>query len=369
MPDITINNTNNLKRYEFTGSSLPSDWNIVSLGSGQSVSVSSSILTISAGTTASSVTTLRCTTPFKIKCYVRFIVSLSQRIANQNFYLEITNNNGTSFARYDLNGATATTGQVQTGNGGLSNTASTITIPTTASYVSFDVYADTSDVIFSSVVSNSNSVKSGIASFDRLILDPVEDYFVQLKVVNSASAPASNTNLLVDAVIVQDLTGVKVDIVRGDGTAAIANAAPVQVLNVPAVSSSGTWTVQPGNTANTTPWLISNRSNIFYNESTTNQAASATVTGVTRDIAIAAGTTQPFSYFKAFSFSDVAGTMRIEVSNDNVTWRRATVDTAAAANTPLMLSVPALTRYHRVIYINGGTIQTSFMLNSGYVAA
>ena len=28
------------------------------------------------------------------------------------------------------------------------------------------------------------------------------------------------------------------------------------VTNTPAVSQSGTWTVQPGNTANTTPWLV-----------------------------------------------------------------------------------------------------------------
>ena len=33
----------------------------------------------------------------------------------------------------------------------------------------------------------------------------------------------------------------------------------VVVLNTPPVSQSGTWTVQPGNTANTTPWLVTSR--------------------------------------------------------------------------------------------------------------
>lgn len=31
---------------------------------------------------------------------------------------------------------------------------------------------------------------------------------------------------------------------------------PCNVINVPAVSQSGTWTVQPGNTVNSTPWLV-----------------------------------------------------------------------------------------------------------------
>lgn len=30
----------------------------------------------------------------------------------------------------------------------------------------------------------------------------------------------------------------------------------VSVANTPAMAQSGTWTVQPGNTANTTPWLV-----------------------------------------------------------------------------------------------------------------
>lgn len=352
MPQITIDNTNQLYRYEFTGSALPADWNLVQLGAGQTVTVASSILTIAAGTTASASTTIRCTRPIRIKSYVRFIASLSQRIANQNFYLEITNNAGTTFARYDFNGTTATTGQCQTGNQGVNNTASSVTIPTTASYGTFDIYADTNDVVFSSVASNSNAVKSGIASFDRYILDPNEEYYVQIRVVNGGTAPASNTNFLIDAVVFQDLTGVKVDIVRGDGTAALANSTPVQVLSMP--------TVAVNNTA---------QNNIYYNESTTAQAASATVTGTSRDVAIAAGTVHRYTYFNAFAFADVAGTMRIEVSNDNTTWRRATTDTAVAANTPVFLSIPVLTRYHRVVYVNGGTIQTAFMLNSGYTAA
>jgi hypothetical protein len=239
MPLVTIDNTNTLKRYDFTGTALPTEWNILEQGSGQTVSVANSILTIAAGTTAGAQTIIRCTQRIRVKAYVRFIMQLSQRIANQNIYLELTNEAGTTFARYDFNGTTATSAQCQTGNQGTNNAATAATVPTTANYATFDIYADTNDVVFSSVAANSNALKGGVVSFDRNILDPNEDYFVQIRVLNGGTAPASNTNINVDAVVIQDLTGVKVDVIRGDGTSALANTQPVNVLAMP------TTTVQP----------------------------------------------------------------------------------------------------------------------------
>lgn len=136
-----------------------------------------------------------------------------------------------------------------------------------------------------------------------------------------------------------------------------------------AATQSGTWTVQPGNTANTTPWLVTSRSNIFYNDSVTALAGAATFTGTARDVAIAAGSVQPFAAFNATAFADQAGTLRIEMSNDSTTWRRATADTAVAAGAVVTLSVPVVTRYYRVVYVNGATLQGAFMLNSSYTVA
>lgn len=290
MPLITVDNTNALYRYDFAGTALPTDWNILSQGTGQTVSVASSIMTIAAGTTASAETIVRCTRAIRVKFYVRFVVSLSQRIANQNIYLEITNSSGTTFARYDLNGATATSGQAQTGNSGTNNTATSITIPTTASYATLDIYADTNDVVFSSVASNSNAVKSGIASFDRLILEPTEDYYVQVRVTNGGTAPASSTNVNVDAVVIQDLTGVKVDVIRGDGTAALSNATPVQVLSAP------TTTVVPS--ASTSVGASS--AHHLISAATTNATSVKASVGVINDIQVSNASASP-RYFKLYN--------------------------------------------------------------------
>lgn len=379
MPQITVDNTNALKRYEFIGDTLPQDWGIVAQGAGQTVTIANSMLSIAAGLEIGAQTVIRCSQKIRIKTYVRFIARLSQRIANQSFILELSNAAGTTFARYDLNGTSATTAQCQTGNNGSTNALTNATVATTANFVTLDLYADTNDVVFSSVASNSNAAKAGVVSFDRFIPDPDEDYFVQIRVVNGATAPASNTTLDVDCVVIQDLTGVKVDIIRGDGTAALANMAPVNVLACAAhpvtqsgtwnVGQTGTWTVQPGNTVNTTPWLVTNRGNLFFNDSTTNLAANATFTGTSRDVTIAASTLQPYGNFNAIAVANQAGTVRIEMSNDNSVWRRATPDTAVAANTPVILSIPVCTRYHRVVYVNGATAQTEFMINTSYTAA
>ena len=109
--------------------------------------------------------------------------------------------------------------------------------------------------------------------------------------------------------------------------------------------------------------------NVFWNDSTTAQAASVTLTGTSRDVGVAAGTVHRYSAFNAMAFADVAGTLRIECSNDNTTWRRASPDTAVAANSVVTLSVPVMTRYYRAVYVNGGTIQTAFMLNTSFTAA
>lgn len=124
----------------------------------------------------------------------------------------------------------------------------------------------------------------------------------------------------------------------------------VAVVNTPAVTISGTPTVSiSGNPilgagANVIGGAFA-QDNIFYNETVTNLAASATFTGTSRDTGVAAAAAHRYSAFNATVFADQAGTFRIEMSNDNTTWRAESVDTAVAANTPLiMLVLTALTR-------------------------
>lgn len=115
--------------------------------------------------------------------------------------------------------------------------------------------------------------------------------------------------------------------------------------------------------------MVSAQDSAFYNDTTTALGVSATFTGPTRDIGVAAGVPHRYSMFNAAAWADQAGTLRIEISNDNVTWRPIAADTAVAASTPVILSVPILSRYYRAVFVNGGVAQTLFMLNTSLTAA
>ena len=96
------------------------------------------------------------------------------------------------------------------------------------------------------------------------------------------------------------------------------------------------------------------------------QAASATVTGASRDVGAQQGQNHGLCAFNAMAVSNQAGTLRIESSLDGTTWYRSTVDVAVAAGTPVFLSIPVVSRFHRAVYVNGATAQGSFKLDTSY---
>ena len=75
---------------------------------------------------------------------------------------------------------------------------------------------------------------------------------------NGTSNPATSTTWTISFMAVEKYANTPV-YVQGARANGGVNPIPVSFPTVPAVSQSGTWTVQPGNTANTTPWLVSTR--------------------------------------------------------------------------------------------------------------
>lgn len=213
------------QRYNFNGSALPNDWTIAQLGAGMAVTVSGGNLSITTGTTTASKTILRCTKVLTVRTLAKFIIeSISQRIAQNNFYFEVTNAAGTTYARWWFDGTTATSAKVITANTGNANTAVTVTTATTATGnpgVVCDIALEVGRTLFSGKVANSASGDTVSALFDRKIPQPDEDYYLQIVAENGAS-PASTTTLLVDAVVVRNLTtmGVTLQGAIGDTSSA-----------------------------------------------------------------------------------------------------------------------------------------------------
>lgn len=98
-----------------------------------------------------------------------------------------------------------------------------------------------------------------------------------------------------------------------------------------------------------------------YTDSSTNLAAAASFTGTSRD----GGATPAYNYFVASAFSDQAGTLKIQKSTDNTTWRDA-LTVSVAAGVPQELTAKCTARCYRVLYTNGATLQTQFLLTSAY---
>lgn len=76
-----------------------------------------------------------------------------------------------------------------------------------------------------------------------------------------------------------------------------------------------------------------------------------------------------FSKVRAMVFSDVSGTLNIQQSKDKnpATWRT-TATIAVVAGPALILESLIVRQFVRVNYVNGGTIQTIFELETCLVA-
>jgi hypothetical protein len=262
-PSLTIDTENTVVKDDFSGTSLNSgNWTVTQKGgTATTYSVANSILTINAQTQANDYIVFTSTKTFSIPFRVQFLLSASQRIANNNLYLELVNASGTTttaFAAtavtsgttqvaYAITGTTATTGNVVAQNQGVKSTADTgVTIATTASYSVYEIDAYIDAVDYSTRTTDVASAQAANSTMrQRTVLDAGEAYYVQIRSLNGGTAPASNTAFNIEAVVIQDTTDTVVAISGGRGNNAADRAVPVTVENTTTVSSSGTATVTP----------------------------------------------------------------------------------------------------------------------------
>lgn len=347
-------------RDSFPGTSLDAAKWDSAIGTGGSIAVSGGTVTLGSGTTASAETSILSKEKFTVPFRVSASFTLSQRIANQTFIIEAVSVNpitgvpdGLHTAAIVFDGTTATSAKYRVQNNGLTALDSgASTFPTSASGSTYEIEPFADECWFHGGILDSNSGRANSYRRHQQIPDPNAVYKIRLRWVNGSTAPASSSNAVVQFVACQDYAELTAEITAGRGQSVAGQGVGVNVITMPTI------------TANAVA-----QNNVYYNESTTAQAASATLTGTSRDTGVAAAAAHRYSAFNAFAFADQAGTMRIECSNDNTTWRRMTTDTPVAANTPVILSVPIMTRYHRVVYVNGSTVQGAFMLNTSYTAA
>lgn len=251
-------------RDSFTGAAVDSTKWDVTLGTGGTATVASGQLTFGSGTTVSATSTILSKEMFTVPFRLSLALSLSQRIANQTFYVEAVSVNPTTgvpdgqhSCGYAFDGTNAVQAKYFVQNGGLAALVSgASTIPTTASGSVYEIEPFSDEAWFHGGVLDSSAGRANSYRRHQQIPDPNAVYKIRLRWVNNGTAPASNTNAVMQFVACQDYAELTAEITAGRGQIVAGQALGVAVTNTVSAAQSGTWTVQPGNTANTTAWLV-----------------------------------------------------------------------------------------------------------------
>lgn len=349
-------------RDSFSGTALRSEkWE--SFTNGGTLAVAGGLLTLGSLAVANAEVYVISKETFSVPFRIGVGLTLSQRIANQTFLIEAISVNpktglpdGLNTIAWAFDGTSATTAKYRVqseGAGNLDSAASTVVTTAGTGFYELETFPD--EAWFHSSTLDATTGRLNSYRRHQQIPDPNAVYRIRLRFLNGAVAPASNTNAAIQFVSVQDYVELTAEITAGRGQSTAGQSMAVNVTGgtVAATVSLGT---------------VSNVDNVFWNESVTAQAISATVTGTARDAGVAVAVAHRYAQFNAFAFANQDGTLRIEASTDNVTWR--TVSTVAlAANDSKVLTVPVMARYHRAVYVNGATAQTAFMLNTAFTTS
>lgn len=239
-----------------TGSLNPENWTSANNGGG-SIAVAGGQLTMGSGTTANGETSILSVETFSIPFRVSIGLVLSQRIANQSFYVEAISvdpktgePDGQHCASLLFDGTTATQAKYEVQNGGLARlTSSASTFPTTASGSVFEIEPFADETWFHGGALDSTNGRTNSYRRHQQIPHPNALYKLRLRWLNGATPPASNTNAVVQYIAVQDYAELTAEITAGRGQTSAGQALAVSI-------AGGTVTTNQGAAFNPTASIV-----------------------------------------------------------------------------------------------------------------
>lgn len=245
-----VSGTHARYRREFNDPTL-ADWDVVT-GPGMTVTATGGNLVVTTGTTANSVTTITSRTVFDAPFRASFGVLLSQKIANQEFYVELVADDGagaadeTIVAAWRISGTdsiTNTNARVEVRNGGAARTQSATIgsqVAQTGTQAIYEIVLESDEVWFWSKPVDSPSARTTGTVRNSIAPNPAKKYHLRYRIVNAATAPASTTTFTSGFVTALDWSEFQVDVQSGSGAATPAQAIPVTTTNTVGVSGSVT---------------------------------------------------------------------------------------------------------------------------------
>lgn len=228
-------------RREFTDATF-SYWD-VSTGAGHTaVAGGGTGLVVTTGTTINTETSLTSKATFSVPFKASFALKLSQKIANQDFFVEVvavdptdlTTRDETVVAAWRVSGndsVTTTVARVETRNGQVarSQLGGNQTVATQTTDAIYEIVLESDEVTFHNKGMDSSSQKTLSVLRNSVVPDPNRLYKLRYRFVNTGTAPASSTTITSAFVSVVDYSEVLVDIMGAQGASTGSSSLPVNI--------------------------------------------------------------------------------------------------------------------------------------------
>lgn len=224
-----------------------------SIGTGTSMTQSSSVLNMVSGVTANAVLSITSKETFTIPIKVSIGLTLSQRIANQTFYVELISvdpvtglPDGKHGCGILFDGTTATQAKYYVKNGGLADLVSAgVTVVTTASNGMYEIEPFADECWFHSRTLDATTARTNSYVRHQQLPDPNAMYKLRLRWVNGSSAPASTTTAAIRFLAAQDYAELTAEITAGRGQSVAGQAIAAAVTTMPSVVVSASTPATP----------------------------------------------------------------------------------------------------------------------------
>lgn len=224
-------------------------------GTGTSITQPTSTLRLTAGTTAGAVCSVTSVKPLIGEFKFTVQALLSQRIINQNIYIELVNEVGTTLIQWDFNGTTVTSASTRTLVNSIGRFTASNTINTSNSLQKFTILRTQEGVQFLTCLTESNTADTIRATYTYGGIPPLDKpLYIRFRTVNGGTAPASSTNLDIERVVVLAQDSTRVKILGSENNSSILNSFPVTVLNTTTIS--GTVTANQGTALAATSYAL-----------------------------------------------------------------------------------------------------------------
>lgn len=274
--------------------SFLSKWDIAQIGAPPAVpNVAGGTLVISTGTNPGDETSLTSKQTFTIPCRCAVGLSVSQRIANQQFRVEFVSCDPDTGAVYPvgdpnyhqvgwlIDATTTTQGKYEVTNSGILLASAGVTITSPATTQVFEVIAENDACRFSQRTIDSTVARLNPFRRDQNLPDPNLTYKLRVRATNLGVAPASNTNLTLSYAVVVDYNEIVVEISAGQGNTEAATALPVNIATstIIGVASQPTGSLSLGVPNSTTTALLLLMTKINSAAGTNSTLISSSTTG------------------------------------------------------------------------------------------